>query len=271
MALQNRLTKVNHEVWPAPDPSLWNRCAPGLTTAYFTSPVDLCCKNTAISYSDIAAGDCGLTSFAIRFKKEARDKFSSIRRTIMTANELFQQAQRLFIEGRQGESIEKFTEALKAGFEPGITYLSRGAAYLKMNEPDKAIDDFTLGIEAHPEKANAYYYRGAAHMAKDEYEKAIADMDRAIELKPDYGAAIFARGMAKVNLGRGEEGAADIKTAMTHAEAEVQGFADTYGWRTQVEKVIAALEGERRPETMVLSDEEMKTLKKLLLPEEAGT
>jgi tetratricopeptide (TPR) repeat protein len=189
----------------------------------------------------------------------------------MTGNELFEQAQRLFIEGKHAESIEKFTEALKAGFEPGITYLSRGAGYLKMNEPDKAIEDFTRGIEADPEKANAYYYRGAAHMAKDEYEKAVADMNCAIELKPDHRAAIFARGMAKVSLGRKEEGATDIKTAMTHAEAEVQGFADTYGWRTQVEKVIAALEGERRPETMILSDEEMRTLKKLLLPEEDRT
>ncbi len=188
----------------------------------------------------------------------------------MTAKELFEQAQRLFMGGKHRESIEKFTEALKAGSEPGITYLSRGAAYLKMNEPDKAIEDFTRGIEADPEKANAYYYRGAAHMAKDEYEKAVADMSCAIELKPDHRAAIFARGMAKVSLGRKEEGATDIKTAMTHAEAAVQGFADTYGWRTQVEKVIAALEGERRPETMILSDEEMKTLKKLLVPEEGG-
>lgn len=187
----------------------------------------------------------------------------------MTANELFEEAQRLFIEGRHGESIEKFTEALKAGFDPGITYLSRGAAHLKMNEPDKAIEDFTRGIEADPEKANAYYYRGTAHMAKEDYEKALADMSCAIELKPDYSAAIFARGMAEVSLGKTEEGATDIKTAMTHAEAGVQGFADTYGWRTQVEKVIAALEGERRPETMMLSDKEMETLKKLLLPEEA--
>ena len=189
----------------------------------------------------------------------------------MTAKELFEQAQHFFIEGRHGESIEKFTEALNAGFEPAITYLSRGAAYLKMNEPDKAIEDFTRGIEADPEKANAYYYRGAARMAKEDYEKAEADMSCAVELKPDYRAAIFARGMARVNLGRREEGAADIKTAMTHAEAEVQGFADTYGWRTQVEKVIAALEGERRPEAMVLSDKEMETLKKLLLAEETGT
>jgi tetratricopeptide (TPR) repeat protein len=189
----------------------------------------------------------------------------------MTANELFEEAQHLFLEGKHRESIEKFSKALEAGFAPGITYLSRGAAYLKMNEPDKAIEDFNRGIEADPEKANAYYYRGAAHMAKDEYEKAIADMNCAIELKPDYRAAIFARGMAEVSLGRREEGAADIKTAMSHAEAEVQGFANTYGWRTQVEKVIAALEGERRPETMVLSDEELRTLKKLLLPEEPGT
>lgn len=189
----------------------------------------------------------------------------------MTANKLFEQAQRLFIEGKHKESIEKFTEALKAGSEPGITYLSRGAAHLKINEPAKAIEDFTLAIEADPEKANAYYYRGAAHMAKDEYEKAIADMNCAVELKPDHRAAIFARGMAEVSLGRKEEGAADIKTAMTHAEAAVQGFADTYGWRTQVEKVIAALEGERRPETMILTDKEMDELKKLLLPEEART
>lgn len=186
----------------------------------------------------------------------------------MVPNESFERAQRLFLEGRHRESIDSFTKALETGSEQVITYLSRGAAYLKLNEPDKAIADFTRAIEANPGNPSAYYYRGVAHMAGDEYEKALPDLNKTIELKPDHRAAIFARGMAKVSMGKREEGAQDIKSAMIYAEAAVQGFADAIGWRTQIEKVIATLEGERRPETMVLSDEEMRTLKQLLLPAE---
>jgi tetratricopeptide (TPR) repeat protein len=185
----------------------------------------------------------------------------------MGAKESFEKAKQLFVEGNVEGSVRAFTEALEEGHDPGIIYLSRGVAYLKMNEIDEAIEDLSRAIDADREKANGYYYRGVAYIIKESYEKAISDLDKAIKLKPDYRSAIFARGVANINMGKNQEGAEDIKTAMVYAEAAVQGFADTYGWRTQVEKVIAALEGERRADVLDLSDETMETLRKFLLPE----
>ena len=50
----------------------------------------------------------------------------------MKANDLFEDAKRLFVEGKWRESAEAFTKAAEAGYGQKISYLSRGAAYLKM-------------------------------------------------------------------------------------------------------------------------------------------
>ncbi len=43
----------------------------------------------------------------------------------MGGKELFQEGQKLFMEGKVKESIDAFTNALEAGYEPRIIYLSR--------------------------------------------------------------------------------------------------------------------------------------------------
>lgn len=155
--------------------------------------------------------------------------------------ELFDSGQRLFMKGKYKESIGKFTKTLQAGYEPGMVCFSRGAAYLKINERDEAIKDFDKAIEIDCSNATAFHYRGTAYMLKEDYARAVADFSRAIEIHPGYSAAIFARGVSYVNMGRMEEGSRDIKRAMVYAEAAMQGFSDIYGWRTQIDKVIAAV------------------------------
>lgn len=183
----------------------------------------------------------------------------------MEAKELFEEAQRLFIQGKHKESIEAFTKALEKGAEPGISYLSRGAAYLKMENPDKAIEDFTKAIEANRENFRGYYYRGSAYMVKEDHKNAIKDFTRALELKPDHGASFFARGTCYAQLGLDEEATRDLKTAISYSEAAIQGFVDTFGiLRTQLDGVLALISGERRHPGMELTEEETAKLKKWL-------
>ncbi len=174
--------------------------------------------------------------------------------------ELFDRGQRLFMKGRYEESIEKFTKTLQAGHEPGIVCLSRGVAYLKINERDKAIEDFDKAIEIDGGNASAFHYRGTAHMLKEDYVRAVADFGRAIEIHPGNRAAVLARGVSYVNMGRTEEGSRDIKRAMVCVEAAMQGFTDMNGWRTQLDKVIAAMERGRHDE-VDLTEKEIETLK----------
>jgi tetratricopeptide (TPR) repeat protein len=83
---------------------------------------------------------------------------------------------------KRGKSC--FLKALDAGAEPGITFLSRGTAYLKLKNPDDALADFSRAVEAGRNNPKPYYFRGMAYTNKEDFEKAVADFSTAIELKP---------------------------------------------------------------------------------------
>lgn len=177
--------------------------------------------------------------------------------------ELFDGGQRLFLKGKYRQSIEKFTQAMEAGHEPGIVYLSLGVACLKLSERDWAIRYFDKAIEIDSRNASAFYYRGTAFMLEEDYARAVSDFSRAIETQPEHCAAIFARGVSYVNMGKGEEGSIDIKRAMVYVAAAMQGFSDVNGWRGQLDKVIAAMEG-KKEEVVNLTEKEIDTLKEWL-------
>ncbi len=183
----------------------------------------------------------------------------------MDSTELFQKAQQLFLEGKHEDSIKAFTEAIEAGEKIEISFLSRGVAYIKINQFDNAIKDFGKVIEMNNQNYRAYFYRGTAYMSKEKFENAIADFDRTIELKPDHGAAFFARGTAYAQIGNEYEASRNLKTAIAYSESSFQGIADHYGiFRTQVDKALALMTGEGKPPTMELTDEEKNKLKRWL-------
>lgn len=179
----------------------------------------------------------------------------------MDLDELFERAQRFFLKGKYKESIKVFSDLLAAGYEPALTHMSRGVSYLKMDEREPAVRDFDRAIEIDGRDASAFYFRGSARMLAGDYVGAASDFSRAIENNPDHRAALLARGVSLINLGRKKEGARDIKKAIRHVEAAIQGFSDVNGWRIQLEKVLAAIEGEKRREQAELSEEDIRTLK----------
>jgi tetratricopeptide (TPR) repeat protein len=182
----------------------------------------------------------------------------------MEANEFFEEAKRLFIKEKYEESVGLFNRAADSGYDPVISYLSRGAAYLKLKDADRAIADFSSVITMDRENPRAYYYRGMAYAQKKDYEKAASDFTKAIELKPDDGAALFARGASYMEMGKIEEAGDDIKHAANYLAAYVQGYADTIGDRTHLHRVLAVLEGERREEAFDLNESEFGTIKAML-------
>ncbi|MGE5299568.1 MAG: tetratricopeptide repeat protein [Acidobacteriota bacterium] len=182
----------------------------------------------------------------------------------MKANDLFEDAKRLFVEGKLRDSIWAFTRAADAGYDPKISYLSRGAAYLKLRDADEAIKDFSNVISLDRENARAYYYRGMAHAKKKDFAVAAEDFSRAVELKPDEGAFLFARGASYMELGKNDEAGEDFRNATNYLEATVQGYADTIGDRTHLHKILAILEGERRREMLALDESEYETIKAML-------
>ena len=182
----------------------------------------------------------------------------------MSANDFFEEGKRFFVEGNYEKSIEAFTKAAEAGHDQTISYLSRGAAFLKLRRADEAIADFSWVIDAGGDNSRAHYFRGMAYAQKRNYEKAAEDFSRAVALKPGEGTFLFARGAAYIEMGKLEEAGQDIKNAANYLAAAAQGYADTIGDRTHLDKVLAVLEGERRAETLDINEAEFETIKQML-------
>lgn len=163
----------------------------------------------------------------------------------MDTNELFREGQYFFVEGKYGESIACFSKAIEAGEKTELAFLSRGVAYFRMEQFEKAAEDFNIVIGINNRNFRAHFYRGITFMAKEEYEKAITDLDNAIKINSAYGAAFFARGTAYAQLGNEYEAQRSIQSAISCSEASMQWVADHYGmFRTQFDQAMALMPGE---------------------------
>jgi Flp pilus assembly protein TadD len=186
----------------------------------------------------------------------------------MDAKEDFQQGQMHFMKDEMGPAVEAFTRALEKGHDPVMSHLSRGTAYVKMKESLKAVGDFTKVLELEPDNARARLFRGAALMSLERFEEAIPDLTRATELKPDDGRAFLARSTCYAQVGREDEAALDLKQALLYATAAVEGFVDTMGIvRTQFDRAMALMTGERKAPSIELTEEELAKLKEWLKEE----
>jgi len=183
----------------------------------------------------------------------------------MDTKELLGEAQLLFVDGKDKESIEAFTKALEAGADPYIAHLSRGVAYVKVEDVDHALSDFSKAISLNNQSARAYFFRGLTYMMKNEFESAVSDFTKALEYKQGYGMAKFSRAVSNARLGKFEESSKDMTAVLPQMEENLQGFADTYGIvRTQMWKVMAQLSGEAKTPTLELKEKDIKTLQQWL-------
>lgn len=181
----------------------------------------------------------------------------------MKTNELFHEGQDYFIKGQLQESIETFTKAHDEGYDPVRSYLSRGVAYLKIEEYDKAIDDFSAVITLDPENERGYYYRGITLVDKKDFDHALEDLDHAISINHERATSFLARGLIKSELGREEDAASDFKAAVAYSDVESSSFAHGFGnYHSMFERSMALLEGERGPLSITLTEDEVKKLEK---------
>lgn len=187
----------------------------------------------------------------------------------MTGKELFEEAQALLVEGKDAESVSRFTEAIEAGHDPYMCHLSRGVARLKMKDASKASEDFTRAIELNRESSRPHYYRGMVNLMESQFERAVEDFSNAIQLKPPLPVAQFARAVAYARMKKFDEAVKDLRAVFPQMQANVQSVVDTYGIvRTEMWKVMSQLAGERREPSLDLTDDEIGLLKRWLAGEE---
>jgi tetratricopeptide (TPR) repeat protein len=73
---------------------------------------------------------------------------------------------------------------------------SRGLAYARKRDFDRAIEDYDRSLQINPDSATAHYNRGVAYEFKHDYERALPDLDRAVQLDPGDADSFFCRGLA---------------------------------------------------------------------------
>jgi len=158
---------------------------------------------------------------------------------------LFDDGRYELMNGHFDKSIELFSKVIELDPSHKLALISRGSAFLKLNDVDKAVDDFDRVIDIDSGYARAYHLRGIAREQNEEYESAVADISKAIEIDPEYGAAFYSRATLLTKLKREDEAVEDIQMVQFLTNRNIETFANENNvWRSQQMKLETTLETE---------------------------
>ena len=162
-----------------------------------------------------------------------------------TAKDLFTSGMVEFANAHYDKSIELFTQAIDKDDQIALTFVSRGAAYLKMDLLIQAKDDFDRAITIDPDYARAYHMRGLVYEKQGNDRSALADFDRAINLNPEYGAAFYSRATLHAKLDDTDKAQADIEMVAHLGNQNMETYMNENNvWHTQHMRVEEAMETE---------------------------
>ena len=119
--------------------------------------------------------------------------------------------------GDTAGAIEDFSRAIDIGPVQSAYYCNRGAAYRQLGQIDKALKDLTKSIELGPPTAIFYYQRGVAYMFAKRFNEAVEDFDQAIRLDGGFFAAYDSRGDLYRATGREPQAMTDFNRAIALA------------------------------------------------------
>ena len=127
-------------------------------------------------------------------------------------------------KGELDKAMADFNEVLRRDPEFGEAYRERGHALAFKGELDKALADLNKAIEMVPDDYEAFFCRGDAYARKGELDKAIADYDQAIKLDPAFAEAYFNRALALCGQERLREGLGRLQASDRARPANGRGL-----------------------------------------------
>ena len=153
-----------------------------------------------------------------------------------------------FLKDNYGKSIELLSRAIEQDTNHKLAYMSRGSAFLKLDQVAEAIADFDRAIQLNPDFPRAYHLRGLAREKQGTLPEAIADFDKAVELDPEYGAAFYSRATLHTKMGNEDLAVDDIQTIQHLTNQNIETFANENNiWRSQQLRLEAMTEDEMEP------------------------
>ena len=160
-------------------------------------------------------------------------------------NDIFNDGMYEFINNNLERSIEILSEV--AELDPGrkLTFVSRGSAYLKLDQLEKALEDFNHAIEIDPEYARAFHLRGLVEEKQGADARALEDFSRAIEIDPEYGAAYHSRATLHTKMGHEDLAVEDIAMVQHLTNKNIETYAnDNNIWRSQHLRLESVMESD---------------------------
>ncbi len=125
-------------------------------------------------------------------------------------------------------ALQDFHHALE--LNPGITlaHINRGYTYYRLKEYQQAIQNFDRALELNPKDTSVYFSRGNTYGRLKEYGRAVDDFNHVIELAPNFACAYNNRGNAYLGLGNIQLARADCSRSWKMNPEHVE-----HGWSTQ--------------------------------------
>jgi tetratricopeptide (TPR) repeat protein len=142
--------------------------------------------------------------------------------------------------------ISACNQVIDADARHAQAHLSRGAAWYKLRDYDRAISDFSLAIGIDPKYVRAFYGRGLAFEKKGKLEDALADFIYFAQLDPSYPDAQNA--IARVTLALKKGTPTAIKTAKDEGRQEAD---KQYKQKSQSASADAAFSANKSPTNFV--------------------
>jgi tetratricopeptide (TPR) repeat protein len=90
-------------------------------------------------------------------------------------------------------------------------YLEKGIRLRKTGTFEEAVDAFSKAIECAPDWFRPYVTRGATFLLIIDPQKAVGDLEQALKLNPTDITAVSLHGIALLKLGRRDEGISELK------------------------------------------------------------
>ena len=157
---------------------------------------------------------------------------------------LFDEAGRLYDEGKWGASIAKWNDiiaALPDADNKAIAYNQRGNAKHEMGDDAAAIADYDKALEIDPQSAEVYSNRGGVKDSMGDHAAALADFDRALEIDPQLAGAYSNRGIAKNHMGSYAAALADFDRALEIDPQDMKAYYNRGVAKDKISDYAAAI------------------------------
>lgn len=150
-----------------------------------------------------------------------------------------------FVNENYEDSIELFTQAAEINPDNKLVFVSKAAAYLKLDRAEEAFHDINRAIAIDENYAKAYHIRGLINEKIGNDNEALSDFTRAIDLDPDYGAAFHSRATLHTKMGNEDLATEDIMVIQSLTNISLESFANENNvWRSQQMRVEQMMETE---------------------------